>query len=46
MSAGVPSPDLVPGLVAEGFGQAAVQVAGRGVEAGGAFLGGEQVGLQ
>ena len=39
-------PGLVPGLVAEQLGQAAFKLPDVCVEAGGAFLGGEQVGLQ
>jgi hypothetical protein len=37
---------LAPGLLAEGFGEPLFQVLGSGVEPGGAFVGGKQVGLQ
>ena len=39
-------PGLAPGVLAEGFGQALFEVLDSGVEPGGAFVGGEQVGLQ
>jgi len=39
-------PGLAPGVLAEGVGEAFLQVLDAGVESGGAFVGGEQVGLQ
>jgi hypothetical protein len=39
-------PGLALGLFAEGFGQPFLEVLDAGVEPGGAFVGGEQVGLQ
>ena len=39
-------PGLAPGLFAEGLGQSFFQVLDSGVEPDGAFVGGEEVGLQ
>ena len=39
-------PGFPPGLLAEGFGEAFLELLDAGVEPGRAFVGGEQVGLQ
>ena len=39
-------PGFAPGLFTEGFGQPLLQLLNAGIEPGGAFVGGEQVGLQ
>ncbi|WP_433711047.1 hypothetical protein ACQP2U_33005 [Nocardia sp. CA-084685] len=43
---GCAEPRFAPGLFAEGFGQAFLEVLDSGVEPGGSFVGGEQVRLQ
>ena len=46
MSGGLPKSGLAPGVLAEGFGESLFELVDCGVESCGAFVRGEQVGLQ